>query len=138
MEKKIHTTNYTNTLIEPAEDCPVSVSTIPPDSEKPIVARQQYDLLASNDYKYSSDEVLFRIYALRNDITESEWQQARENFFSKGQACFRASPLTKRFGWAIHSDSAGKIALVSTASAEYQKLQANEKIKKVKAMKLKR
>jgi hypothetical protein len=73
----------------------------------------------------------FQIFADRNDLTKAEYQEAREQFFSKGQPCFRASPLTKTYGYGVHSDSIGKVALVGVETDECQKFLADEKIKKV-------
>jgi hypothetical protein len=43
--------------------------------------------------------------------------------------------LTKTYGFGIHSNSEGKIALFGAETNEYQQFVANPKIKKVKAMK---
>lgn len=75
------------------------------------------------------------MFANRNDLTKAEYKQAREQFFSKGQPCFRASPLTKTYGFGIHSDRNGKIALYGRETDQYQKLVAEPNVKKVKAMK---
>ncbi|RLJ32344.1 hypothetical protein CLU97_1796 [Chryseobacterium sp. 7] len=40
---KPHTTNYTNTLIEVAEDCPVSQAQIPPEKKQKTLANLQYE-----------------------------------------------------------------------------------------------
>ena len=133
---KIHTTNYTDTFIEVADDCPVSKGEIPPTkAETKTVANIQFELLSDNPYKYTSDDVLFWVYAKRNDLIESELQTAREQFFSKGQPCFRASPLTKRYGWGVHSNNEGKIALYGRETTEYKKLATDKKLKVLKAMK---
>jgi hypothetical protein len=60
------TTNYKNTFIQIAEDCP----------------------------------------AVKGEIKE-----AREYFFSKGQACFRTSPLTKSYGASITMKKAKLLCL---------------------------
>jgi hypothetical protein len=86
-------------------------------------------------YKYTSDEVLFTIFAERNNISKSELKNAQALFFSKGQACLRASPLTKRYGWGVHHDSEGKVALFGSETKEYKKLSTDKNIKVVKAMK---
>jgi hypothetical protein len=75
------------------------------------------------------------VFADRNDLIKAEYIKARELFFSKGQPCFRASPLTKTYGWGIHSDHQGKVALYGMESTEYQKFLKDNTIKKVKAMK---
>lgn len=132
---KTHTTNYFNTLIEMAEDTKVNCGTIPPAKDKKTVAEMQYELLDGNPYKYSSDDVLFLVYAERNNIPQDEYPEAREQFFSKGQPCMRTSPLTKNYGFGIHCNGEGKIALFGMETKEYQQLLADTTVKKIKAMK---
>jgi hypothetical protein len=91
-------------------------------------------MLESHPYKYSSDDVFFQVFANRNDLTEAEYDQARKEFFSKGQACFRASPLTKTNGFGVLLDSNGKVALLGMETEEYAKAIHNLNVKKVKAM----
>ena len=129
----MNTTNYFNTLIEPAEDCRASTSTIPaPRGGKPTVATMQYGMLADHPYQFDSDDVLFTVYAQRRDIDPTA--ETRAEYFSKGQPCFRASPLTKQFGWCVHSNADGKIALVESGSADHQRLLADDSVKKIRAM----
>ena len=136
---KEHTTNYFNTFIEIAEDCPIDQAEIPPlKGDTKSVANLQYEILSKNPYKFTSDDVLFQVYAERNDLTKKEYPAAREEFFSKGQPCFRASPLTKRYGWGVHNDKDGKIALVGSETPQYKKFLIDRKVKLVKAMKSKR
>ena len=132
---KVHSTNYFNTFIEVAEDTKVSCGTRPPTKDKKSVAKTHYDLIAENPYSYTSDDIIFQVYADKNDLTKAEYEQAREQFFSKGQPCFRTSPLTKTYGFGIHSDSNGKVALCGMETEEYQKFLTNPKIRKLKAMK---
>jgi hypothetical protein len=132
---KVYSTNYFNTFIEVAEDTKVNCGTKPPIKDKKTVAEMQYDLIAKNQYVYTSDDILFQVFADKNDLTDAEYRQAREQFFSKGQPCFRTSPLTKTYGFGIHSDSNGKVALYGMETEEYQKFLADTKIKKLKAIK---
>ena len=135
---KIHSTNYFDTFIEVAEDTKAESGTKPPSKSKKTVAEMQYEMIAKNPYKYSSDDVFFQVFASRKDLAKSEYKQAREQFFSKGQPCFRASPLTKTYGFGIYSDNNGKIALFGLETEEYQQFLADTEIKKVKAMKSRR
>lgn len=131
----LHTTNYFDTFIEVAEDTKVVSGTAPvPKSGNPTVAGMQYELIATHPYKYTSDDVLFQVYAQRNDLTKGEYKRAREQFFSKGQPCFRASPLTKTYGFGVHFDGNGKAALYGMETDEYRNFLADKKVKKVKAM----
>lgn len=131
----MHSTDYFDTFIAIADDCPSSRGEVPPLKHAKTVANMQFDLISKNPYQYTSDEVLFRVFADRNDLTESEYEEARAQFFSKGQACLRASPLTKRYGWGIHFDEDGKIALYGSESPEYKRFIENKDLKVVKAMK---
>jgi len=96
---KTQTTNYKDTFIEIAEDCPIKAAEIPPlKGEKKTVANLQFEMLIDHPYKYTSDDVIFQVYAQKNEIKKSDQKEAREVFFSKGQPCMRTSPLTKRYG----------------------------------------
>lgn len=132
---KTHTTNYYETFIEIAEDSPVDFGEVPfAKKEKETVASLQFDLIYKNPYKYTSDDILFMVYALKNELIESEMGDARNVFFSKGQPCLRASPLTKRYGFGIFSDKEGKVALYAAETKEYETFINDDLIKKVKAI----
>ncbi len=132
---KTHTTNYTDTFIEIAEDSLVPEGKIPVQKgDKKSVAQQQYELIAGHPYEFTSDDVLFRVFAERNGIDQSDYETARKEFFSKGQPCFRASPLTKTHGFGVHADKNGKIALYGVESSMYKHFINSPEIKKVKAM----
>ena len=133
------TTNYYNTFIEIADDCPVSNSEAPPQKgDKLTVANIQFDLISQNPYKFTSDEILFQVYAQKNGVKKADLDLEKEKFFSKGQPCFRSSPLTKRYGWGVHSDSDGRIALIAMDSDDYIKLKNDKKTKILKAMRSKK
>lgn len=132
---KAHTTNYYNTFIVIADDCPAMFGEIPPVKEdSKTVANIQFEMINKSPYTYTSDDVLFKVFAERKDLSESELEEARKQFFSKGQACFRASPLTKRYGWGIHSNEEGKIAMYGRETEEYDKFVNDENLKVLKAM----
>ncbi len=134
----MHTTNYQNTFIEVAEDCPAQSAEIPPlKGEAKSIANLQFEMIAENPYQFTSDEVIFNGFVTKNKLT-SNLQQERELFFSKGQACLRASPLTKRYGWGIHHNEAGKVALYPMESEEYQGFVQDVGVKKYRAMRSKR
>lgn len=136
---KLHTTNYANTFIEVADDCPITQGEVPPQKEEAkSVATLQFDALSKNPYAFTSDDILFDIYAKKNDLADSERQAARQQFFSKGQACFRSSPLAKRYGWGVHSNAEGKIAIYSLGSPEYKQFTEDSTLKHLKAMRSKR
>ena len=133
---KLHSTDYINTFIEIAQDSTAVNGEVPPTKgDAKTIASMQFDMVKNNPYKFTSDDVFFQVFADRNDLSKSEYKAARAQFFSKGQPCFRASPLTKRYGWGVHSNAEGKIALYACESAEYEKLASDKSLKVIKAMK---
>jgi Family of unknown function (DUF6157) len=133
--EKVHTTNYQNTFIEVAEDTKVSQGTPPlARGEQKTLAQWQYELLVANPYKFTSDDVFFMVYAHRNDLVAPEYDQARKTFFSKGQPCFRSSPLTKTHGFGVHANEEGRVAIFGMETEPYQRLLEDPGVKKVKAM----
>ena len=133
------TTNYYNTFIEIADDCPAKTSEIPPQKgDKLTVANIQFDLISQHPYKFTSDEILFQVYAIKNGVKQADMDSEKEKFFSKGQPCFRSSPLAKRYGWGVHSDSDGRIALIAKESEDYIKLKNDKQTKVLKAMRSKK
>ena len=86
------TTNYTNTFIEIAEDCPATTGETPPlKGKKKSVANLQFEMLHGHPYEFTSDDVLFTVHATRKEIPDADLAEQRDIFFSKGQPCFRAS-----------------------------------------------
>jgi hypothetical protein len=143
MTKTMHTTNYFDTFIQVAEDCPVQTGEEPPPrAGNPTVAGLQYKMIADAPYKYTSDDVIFATSSegrqLGAQATKKQRSLARDEFFAKGQACMRASGLGKRFGWGVHADAEGRIAIHAVDSKRYQALAKDPDLKQVRAMRSKR
>jgi hypothetical protein len=134
----MHTTNYFDTFIAVAEDCPAGASEVPPTQQPPTIAGLHFELIAAQPYARTSDEVIFETYARRAGIAENERDAAREAFFSKGQPCLRSSPLGKRYGWGIHSDAGGRVALVPCGTPEYERLSQDSGVTQTRAMRSRR
>ncbi len=131
----MHSTNYSDTLICPAEDCK-AVTKVP--EKAGSVAALQYEEMLGRPYQFTSDDVLSAVAAKRKGIAEKEIGNFRKEFFSRGQPCFRASPLTKTHGWAIHADKDGHVALIDPNGEEFSRLFADETVKKINAMRSRR
>ncbi len=133
------TTNYYDTFIEVADDSLIGAAEIPPKKgNEKTAANIQFEIISDNPYKYTSDDVLFQVFAEKNNIAGKALISEREKFFSKGQLCFRSSPLTKRYGWGVHSNTEGKIAIYAVESDEYINFLKDKKQKHLKAMRSKR
>ncbi|MEQ1697053.1 MAG: DUF6157 family protein [Hyphomicrobiaceae bacterium] len=123
--------SYTNTFIEAADDCPEAEGLIPPvRGDKPSVAVLEYELLSKHPYKYTRDELLFVVHVTRLGMTPADLKQhgkqIHAELFAKPHPCMRASPLPKRYGWGIHHDEQGRIAIVSRGSPQYKALMAGD------------
>jgi hypothetical protein len=119
--------DYECTLIAVAPDCPVDRGTVPPSTpEKPTVAAELYRLISQHPYELTSEDVLWAVHADKHGIPEADRERARHEYFSVGRACLRASPLGKRYGWGVHCDEQGRIALVGVETPEYAALVADE------------
>ncbi|MGQ0681444.1 DUF6157 family protein [Bradyrhizobium sp.] len=143
MAKQTHTTNVFDTFIRVAEDCPAHAGEAPPQrAGSPTVARLQFEMIGQAPYKYTSDDVVFATSApgrqLGAKASKTERSRARSEFFSKGQACMRASGLGKRFGWGIHADAEGRIAIYAVDSERYLALARDPKLTQTRAMRTKR
>ena len=119
----MHTTNYVHTLIAVAEDCPAEHGVTPPAKPgNPSIASRTFQLIADNPYRFTSDDVLFTVYADRAGLPDSERPAARERYFSSGRPCLRASALGKKYGWGIHANDDGRLALYAVDSLEHAAL----------------
>lgn len=133
----MHTTNYQNTLIIVAPDTRAVTATQPPVG-KGTVAERQFEMLDGHDYELTSDDVIFGVFADRTDIAAGDRVAARELYFSQGRGCLRTSPLTKTYGWGVHSDAESRVALVPVDSARYRELLDDPATTKQPAMRSKR
>jgi len=134
---------YHNTFISVADDCPAESSEIPPAEfrGKPTIAAQEFELLHGNDFTYTMSEVLSSIWVDLKagvELSGDEREALRAEYFSEGRACFRASPLAKRYGWGFVFDDAGKVALVASDSPEYHRYNADDSLEQLKAMRTSR
>lgn len=109
--------DYKDTFIAVADDCPATRGTIPPGSES--VAARTFRLVTERPYRLTSGDMIFSVHADRVGIPEPERRAARRAFYARGQACLRSSDLGKRYGWGIHADSEGRIALVGLGTPAY-------------------
>lgn len=136
---KVHSTNYTNAFIEVADDTPAREGEMPPvKGDARTIANIQFDILYEHPYEFTSDDVIFQAYVIKQGLKKTELKAAREQFFSKGQPCLRTSPLARRYGWGIHHDAESKVAIYPLGSKEYQKFVKDKKLEHTMAMRTSR
>ncbi|MDO8811578.1 MAG: DUF6157 family protein [Gallionella sp.] len=135
--------NPANQFIEIAPDCPTDQAIVPQDKgDKRSIACIEYQLLSGKPYGYTLEELKFATHVLHKQIplaeVEARRQQLWDEYFAKPCACMRASPLTKQYGWGVHYNEQGKIAIYPVGSAEYRRFVQDDSIKKYFAMRSKR
>ncbi|MDF2706414.1 MAG: hypothetical protein K0R62_2066 [Nonomuraea muscovyensis] len=136
--------NYYDALIAVADDCPTRSAVVPaPRGGKKTVATVQYALLADNPGILTQEDVLFETWLRRQEQpepSEADRARLRAEFFARPQACLRASPLPKKYGWGLLFDEAGRVSLCPAGSAEYERLVTGDEpgVKILKAMRSRR
>jgi hypothetical protein len=131
--------NYYNIFIAVAPDTSVKVGTVPvARAGKKSVAVLEYELVSAQPYTYTQEEVQFAVHVQRKAISSAELGVRRvdlwNEFFSKSLACMRASPLPKSYGWGLHFNEEGKVALVAAESPEYERLSSSDTIEQTRAL----
>jgi hypothetical protein len=127
------------TFIEVAEDCPAAHAEVPPArGDRPTKAAIEYELIVGEPYALTEEDVAFRTRVVMRDIPTADWPAERERVRSQEKPRLRVSALAKRYGWGIHIDSHGCVALVAVESAEYQRLAGDPALRHVRAFRTKR
>ena len=116
--------SYTDTFILVSADCPATCGEIPQGrggvETLPMI---EHELLTRHPYHFTEKELIFAKHVRQRGISAKEVSQNRETIwsglFQKPHPCLRASQLPKRYGWGVHYDSKGRIAIFAVESKEY-------------------
>ncbi len=134
-----------NTFVLVAPDCPVQSGTVPvPRGVTPTVPMLQHELLTAKSYTLTLEDLMLAVHIRREGLSKAEAKAQdaaiQTKLFGKPYPCMRASPLPKKYGWGVHHDRSGRIALYGVESAEYQNFASGavEGIEVVLAMRSKR
>ncbi|RAU97905.1 DUF6157 family protein [Paenibacillus sp. YN15] len=117
--------SYTNTFITVSPDCPVSSSVRPQPKggakTKPLL---EYELLSAHPYCFTEKELIYQVHVRHQRVTEVELRERegeiRQKLFAKSHPCMRASMLPKKYGYGIHYDHEGKIAIYGMETSRYR------------------
>lgn len=117
-----------NTFVRVSPDCPVTSSVIPvgKNGSSPIHVLQ-YELLSEHPYRYTLQDLIYEVHIRHKAIEDAEARKDEiwSELFQKSHPCMRASMLPKKYGWGVHYDEEGRIALYSMESEEYQQFTAS-------------
>jgi hypothetical protein len=127
--------------VQVAQDCPVTVSVVPTANKntKPSIHVIQYNLLSAHPYRFTLEDLIYT--SGRKIIPAAQVEQEGDRIaglFQKSHPCMRASMLPKKFGWGVHYDSEGKLAIYGMETEQYRAFVENPGIKLVFAMRNKR
>lgn len=135
--------NYYNTFIQLAPDSTAETAVVPPlRGSRKTVALLEHELLSSQPYVHTQEEILFLVHAQRSGLDKGELAPRPDElwaeFFSKPRACLRSSPLPKKYGWGIHFDAEGKAAIYAVESQEYRRHSQDPRVTQLFAMRERR
>lgn len=121
----------TATFVLVAADCPAAVAEVPAARGATIsVPALQHDLLTAHPYRFTLADLIFETHARRLGLDPAEAAARagaiRADLFARPHPCMRASALPKRYGWGVHHDDAGRIALVPVESPEYHRFASGQ------------
>ena len=121
----------TNQFVLVAPDSKTTTAVVPaPKGGKDTVPVIQHRLLTTKPYALTLEDLIFETHVRRLGLTAAEAKVRRKEIwrelFAKSHACMRASALPKQYGWGVHYDDQGRLALVPMESAEYQRFAAGE------------
>lgn len=111
--------DYADTFITVAPDSTAVTGAEPPGD---TIAALSYRMIAERPYELRSSDVIFGVWATRQGIPAADRAAAWADFYARPRACLRSSDLGKKWGWGIHADEAGRVALHAVGSPEYRRL----------------
>jgi hypothetical protein len=134
---------YRNTFIAVAPDTTATAGKVPlARGGLKTIALLEYQLISARPYALTQEEIQFAVHVERQNISASVLKVRRaelwEAYFSKPMACMRTSPLPKTYGWGLHFNDQGKVALVPMESAEYRNFLSDPALAQACAMRSKR
>lgn len=117
---------YQDTFIQVASDCPETCGVVPvaKGDHKPVHVLQ-YELLSAHPYRFTHEDLLYEVHVRHKAVPDEERplraQEIRTELLAKPHPCLRASLLPKKYGWGIHYDGEGRIALYPMESDAYRR-----------------
>ena len=111
-----------------SEDCPVKKGTPPVSRKADAIAIIYYEELITNPYKYTYDELKHQVHIVRRGKKNGELKL--ENYL------IRRNQLVRDWGWGIHIDRNGKLALVGSETSKYKQLVNDPTVEKKRAYRI--
>lgn len=118
--------DYPDIFIQVAPDCPVAHGVVPESKRNPKPVHViQFEVLSGNPYRYNYEELLFEVHLRRSGTSDPDPGdgdlQSLLQALRKKHPCLRTSALGKKYGWGIHGDGEGRLAIWGRDSEEYRR-----------------
>ena len=104
-------------LIEVAEDYEGRFAQEPPDGTPKTITRIEYELLMARPYKFTERELFHEVHVVQRNKTHLKIDSYN----------IKRCLLVQSFGWGLHRNREGKLALVAPDSDQYKELQGSVK-----------
>jgi Family of unknown function (DUF6157) len=111
-------TGYVNAFITIAPDCPVTEGTVPRLATS--IAGLEHALLLNRPYDYTAHDLILEVNRHHKNVPDIDLDAFKAFLFAKSHPCMRLSMLTKRWGWGVHYDGQGRMALYGAETDEYR------------------
>jgi len=112
-----------NVLVKVAEDRPVQKGTVPGRSD--VISHIGYDELSKNPYVYTQLEFYHQVHHIRRNKPDLKIESYN----------IKRNSLCKKYGWGIHINELGKLAIFGCETEDYKKLLNNILVRKVNSFK---
>ena len=109
---------FRNAFITLAPDCPVAAGHVP--VRPTSIAGLEHSLLIGDPYHYTAEELFLAVQRRHKNVSDAELGAFKAFLASKPRPCMRLSMLPKRWGWGIHFDARGRMAIFGTETQEYE------------------
>jgi Family of unknown function (DUF6157) len=86
------------------------------------IAGLEHALLIEAPYQYTCEELILNVHRYHKSIDDTELDAFKSFLFAKSHPCMRLSMLTKRWGWGVHYNELGRLAIYVAETQEYHHL----------------
>lgn len=110
--------SYINAFITLAPDCPIAAGQVP--RQPTSIAGLEHALLIAHPYRYTPPDLTLEVQRRHKQVRDADLPAFRAWLLAKPQPCMRLSMLPKRWGWGIHFDGLGRMAIYGAETPEYR------------------
>jgi hypothetical protein len=84
------------------------------------IAGLEHALLLGFPYRYTAPDLIVDVQRRHKNVHDAKLPAFRAWLLAKPQPCMRLSMLPKRWGWGIHFDELGRMAIDGAETSDYR------------------